>query len=94
MPLPAAPLTQPAISFAWSALSAFSIISSTGLSSAPLAFCLINSITLRKIAHSSGSRLPGVRTLSVLFPNRREIGQELFRDSRPGSRPHARHRRY
>ena len=51
-----------------SALNAFSIISSTGLSSAPLAFCLINSITLRKIAHSSGSRLPGVRTLCRALP--------------------------
>jgi hypothetical protein len=49
----------------WSARNSFSIVSRIGNSSAPFAFFLafawIKSITLPKIAHSPGSRLPGVR---------------------------------
>jgi hypothetical protein len=60
------------IIFTWSARNAFSIVSSTGPSSAPLAFTQMRSITRRRIAHSSGSRLPGVRcstlTLTRAFP--------------------------
>jgi hypothetical protein len=78
-----------------SALNAFSIVSSIGPSSEPLAFCLINSIDPpqdRPLVRIQVTRRPDA--LPVLFPNRREIGHELFRDSRTGSRPHARHRGY
>ena len=44
--------------------------SSTGPSSAPLASCLMRSIIRLRIAHSSGSRLPGVRCSTEMKTSR------------------------